>query len=521
MKSIQNKLLLVVISGLVLMIVLVTGVAVHMTHEVMHRDADRILNRLCEKEAAEINGMLNEMKTSVGIMEHYASEEFPGLDGIGSDSVRAPDEQKLKSLFCEIIAHSPEIDGAYVRFLPALSSPTAGFYVRTDGNGNFQDVSVTDLSKYDEDDERNTGWYYTAVKTGESVWYGPYFFPGNENQLVSYITPFYVNEKLVGIIGVDLEFSYLVDRINGITVYEEGYAVLLGNDNETVYNMNDEEIQKKDTSNPHTKATALLLNGMNLEIRADYQDIQSEIRPVLYQIMVSSALVLVVFILLTILVTRKIVAPLKSLTHSAQRIADGETDVTFAIQSRDEIGTLASVLDQTYQKVREYTRYINALAYRDSLTGIKNRTAYSEAVEEMEKSIQLGNPSFGVLVVDINDLKTANDTYGHDVGDDMIVYTSKLLSDVFKHSAVFRIGGDEFVVLLQGRDLETYRHLLDELEERIKSAIVFAGEEAIALSLAKGISFYDPQIDQVYDDVFIKADHAMYLHKQSQKNAVV
>lgn len=512
---------MVVISGLVLMIVLVTGIAVHMTHEVMHRDADRILNRLCEKEAAEINGMLGKMKSSVEIMEHYAITEFPGFEALSSEADRRPYEEKMKSLFSEIIGHSPEISGAYVRMNPEISSPTAGFCITIDGEGKVQEISPTDLSQYDAKDEKNTGWYYNAVKAGKPIWYGPYYFPSADKELISYIAPICYAGKLVGTIGVDLDLSYLLDWVEGITVYENGYALLLSQDKTVVYNMSREEVHERDAADPHTKATASLMNGMNLEVRAEYRDIQREIRPVLYQIIGSSALVLLFFILLTVFVTRKIVAPLKSLTHSAQRIADGEMDVTFAIQSRDEIGTLASVLDQTYQKVREYTKYINALAYRDSLTGIKNRTAYSEAVEELEKTIHLGNHPFGVLVVDINNLKMVNDTYGHDVGDDMIVYTAKLLTEVFRQSTVFRIGGDEFVVLLQNRDLEGYRQLLDEMDERLENESLSVEEEVIAVSLARGVSFYDPQIDRVYDDVFVKADHAMYLHKQSQKNSVV
>jgi GGDEF domain-containing protein len=77
------------------------------------------------------------------------------------------------------------------------------------------------------------------------------------------------------------------------------------------------------------------------------------------------------------------------------------------------------------------------------------------------------------------------------------------------------------VVLLQNRDLERYRQLLDEMDERLEKESLSVEEEVIAVSLARGVSFYDPQIDRVYDDVFVKADHAMYLHKQSQKNSVV
>ena len=117
----------------------------------------------------------------------------------------------------------------------------------------------------------------------------------------------------------------------------------------------------------------------------------------------------------------------------------GEADFSdVPIESKDEIGTLSKVLTSTYAKIQEYTTYINALAYRDSLTGIKNSTAYTEAITELNKSICTANPQFGVLVADINNLKETNDRYGHDVGNELIVHTSKVLVNTFKNSAVFR-----------------------------------------------------------------------------------
>ena len=86
--------------------------------------------------------------------------------------------------------------------------------------------------------------------------------------------------------------------------------------------------------------------------------------------------------------------------------------------------------------------YITALAYRDTLTGVKNTTAYNEAIADVEKQMNCGRPQFGVLVADVNDLKLVNDTYGHDAGNQMIQHASRLLGGTFRYSPLFRIGGD-------------------------------------------------------------------------------
>jgi diguanylate cyclase (GGDEF)-like protein len=217
------------------------------------------------------------------------------------------------------------------------------------------------------------------------------------------------------------------------------------------------------------------------------------------------------------------VRPLKQLTDTAEKIAGGVNDAKIediTINSKDEIGTLSRVLINSYKKIQEYTTYIDALAHRDSLTGVKNSTSYAEAIAEVNKEINLDNPRFGVLVADINNLKVTNDKYGHDVGNELIIHTAKILTETFKTSSVFRIGGDEFAVLLKGSDYENYRALLVSFDDNCSNDYISVYENKLPISIARGVSIYDPEIDVVYEDVFAKADHAMYLNKQETKLAM-
>ena len=263
---------------------------------------------------------------------------------------------------------------------------------------------------------------------------------------------------------------------------------------------------------------------MYLELRADYQDIQKDIRPMLRKIVVAFVIVLIASIFYTIFVTNRIVFPLKQLTKAAKKVSLGIVDADFAhipVDSRDEIGTLSRVLASSYKKIQEYTTYINALAYRDSLTGIKNSTAYIEAVTELNKEICCGNPKFGVLVADINNLKETNDKYGHDIGNDLIVHTANILTSIFKNSPIFRIGGDEFAVILKGQDLEQYRTLIEQMDEACGADHILVDDQMISIFVARGVALYDSAIDRVYEDVFAKADHAMYMNKEEGKRTTL
>ncbi|MBQ9964685.1 MAG: diguanylate cyclase [Clostridia bacterium] len=520
MKSIQTKILLVVIAGLLVITAVVSAIAVNMTHEVMHRDADRILTNATQREAAQINDVLGDVMKSSSIMEHYAVTELSSADDLKDETFRAEYLKSAEVMFTEIALNTTDIEGFYMRLDPTLTTGTSGFYKLIQADGSLKGMALTDLTQYEQDDRRNVGWYYEAVKAGKGIWMDPYYFPGHSNQLITFAQPMYVNRQLIGVIGFDMNFNHLVTRIDEIAVYEDGYAVLLSEDETTTYN----QVPEGHSHRPHTQSKVELKNGMFLQMGADYKDIQRDIHPMLSKIIWAFLVVLACAIVYTVIVTQKIVGPLKRLTAAAESLSMGVAEADFSqvpVESKDEIGTLSQVLTSTYAKIQEYTSYINALAYRDSLTGIKNSTAYTEAINELNKAIRTGNPQFGVLVADINNLKETNDRYGHDIGNELIVHTSKVLVDTFKTSAVFRIGGDEFAVLLQGEDYKQYRTLLEKLDDAYAHDFVSVCNNQVPVAVARGVALFDPNIDTVYEDVFSKADHAMYMHKEQSKTVRV
>ena len=137
----------------------------------------------------------------------------------------------------------------------------------------------------------------------------------------------------------------------------------------------------------------------------------------------------------------------------------------------------------------------------------------------MEKQMNCSRPEFGVLVADINNLKQTNDTLGHDAGNQLIIHASRLLGGTFRYSPLFRIGGDEFVVILTGKDFENYRSLLKHLDDASLQETLNVDGTEFFLSLARGVAIYNPSIDTTFNDVFHHADHAMYMHKQAMKQS--
>ena len=183
---------------------------------------------------------------------------------------------------------------------------------------------------------------------------------------------------------------------------------------------------------------------------------------------------------------------------------------TFVLEDLKEDRRLE--LEEMIRREEEHERELGSakqLAYRDSLTGVKSYNAYVEAEQQMDERISSGDvKEFGVAVFDVNGLKQMNDTHGHEAGDRLLQDACHLICARFKQSPVFRIGGDEFVVLLEGEDYKNRVSLLQTFEEQADMNLC-NGSTVVASGLA---TFRDGE-DNSYRQVFERADARMYDRK--------
>ena len=129
---------------------------------------------------------------------------------------------------------------------------------------------------------------------------------------------------------------------------------------------------------------------------------------------------------------------------------------------------------------------VRKIAYMDTLTGVGSKLAYAEEEATIDEAIREGTMSdLAVVVCDVNGLKYVNDTYGHAAGDEYIRAACQLICDVFAHSQIYRIGGDEFVAIVRGEDYERRNELLAELDRRSVVNIENNGAVVSAAELKK------------------------------------
>ena len=175
-----------------------------------------------------------------------------------------------------------------------------------------------------------------------------------------------------------------------------------------------------------------------------------------------------------------------------------------------EVRNIDDSIRKEQQQARELEKASN-LAHLDSLTKCLNYLAFQEARDEISSKIKDDNNNIAILMCDLNDLKHINDVAGHLVGDEFLIKTADMLRSVFSNSKVFRIGGDEFFIILEGEDFTNRYNLVSTIKNKSKENIK-ANAPVVAVGLAEpGKGTRD------FTSLFMEADQKMYEHKKQLK----
>ncbi len=545
MKSIQTKFIILILSCILTCSTVIGGAGIINAEKVVDENTAQLMNYRCSELSCEINALLSRIEQSVKTLSAFTDEHLESVDRLKNDGAYLQQfTAQLQSVAVNAANNTEGAVAVYVRFNPDFSPPTSGlFWSKTNLNGSFQQLTPTDFSKYSPTDVEHVGWYYIPVKNGKATWLAPY---ANENinvQMISYVIPIYKENQTVGVVGMDIDFNVIKELVEDVRIYETGYAFLTdekanvmchkaysfgisignvdksliplvaelenGTSGSSLFSYVSNDVAKK-------MAFRTLRNGMRLAVTAPLREIDKSKNELLWQIVISLLIIAPLAVLVTVLITRRMIKPLKELNTAAKKIAAGDLSIALTNQTKDEVGTLADSFQQTVQHLQKYINYINSLAYRDALTGVKNKAAYQEAERRLEEQMRQGRPEFAVVVLDINNLKRVNDQFGHDFGDMLIMDACKLICKSFPHSPVYRVGGDEFTVILEGASYTNYAQLLENLQSAIKEYNHMSHQDN-RLSIARGIAIYNSETDLVFSNVFKRADDAMYQNKADMK----
>ena len=241
---------------------------------------------------------------------------------------------------------------------------------------------------------------------------------------------------------------------------------------------------------------------------------------------------------------RRVARPIERIKNSAEAMAakchNSSALTLFAfedpgIRTNDELEDLSRAVATMCNEIKGYAdKLIHAnqqvgelqesfvkmdyLAYRDVLTGAGNKAAYERSAARLTLELQRGKGDFTLVMADLNYLKRINDNYGHDCGNKYIIGLHKILKQCFPGGEIFRIGGDEFVIILKGAvSLQAEKML-----KKAKKNMGRLGEDKSLppweqISCAMGLCHYDPARHKKVVDVFNEADACMYQDKKKMR----
>ena len=534
MHSLRTKITAMTIGAIIITMIIAAAFGVVAIQRLGMSDAEQMLRLLCEAGEKNLDDLFGNLEQNVRIVSSYVESD---LDGV-SDEELQNHLDRVSDVFKRILVKTNGIMTYYYRIDPAVSSSAKGFwFVNLDGEG-FAPHEVTDITQYNTEDTSQLVWFTVPKVTGEPVWLKPYITDNLDVRVISYNVPVYFDEQFVGVIGIELDYSAMAAQVNNITLYENGYAFITDADGMIVYHphMSIPEIEAKEIapdgivssdsivrySYKGTEKLAFrlpLINGDLLTVSAPLSEVNASWHKWIAVIVIAFLALLLVFILLIRRFSERITKPLQKLTEAAEQIDEGNYDCTLDYDGKDEIGALTNTFRRVTENLKKYISRLNDLAYADALTSLRNRGAFDIMVRDMQMRIDQpeGPPAFAVCMFDCNNLKQINDEYGHDKGDIYLKETARIICDVFEHSPVFRIGGDEFIAILQNRDYENREALLRLFDEKCSEKRETETDPWKKVNVSRGLADYEPQEDKLIDDVVRHADRAMYENKRSMK----
>ena len=230
-----------------------------------------------------------------------------------------------------------------------------------------------------------------------------------------------------------------------------------------------------------------------------------------------------------VLVQRVLVRPIKQLGDAAREIETGNFSLPVPQTDReDELGDLVRTFGRMRESVARHDRDIRRVAYSDALTGLSNRLAFRESLDQRLRALQGAGRQLALVFADLDDFKRVNDTLGHEAGDEVLLQVAGRIDRAVKSldgadAMVARFGGDEFVILLQASDGEPDGDVRAMVTRLAKALVADLGEPLILhgrqvfLGSSVGVALFPD--DASSGSLLMKnGDIAMYQAKVAGKN---
>lgn len=422
-------------------------------------------------------------------------------------------------------------------------------------------------------DLRTRPWYELAVQEGGVIFTEPYLNASKDNWVITIAKPVFGQEQeLLGVLGIDQSLQRVLEFLESEKASENGHSFLFDQAGGIISDPSGNgeagctfggDLTSRLVSAPHGFARTKVegsdgylrwqtLEGSELIVgtfapTSDFVDL----RALGLQLISTTLLIfLVVLALLFIFMRQHIVGPMMELGRDIMGISvDEDPGYRLPFHKYESFGSLRETinlalsktqehfehvmyqqeelsaayaqlvaheeqLQAQYNEIKQHEAHAQFLAEHDSLTGLYNRRKFEDDLRSSLEAGQVG----AVFMLDIDDFKNINDTQGHIYGDRVLQSVAQLLEQQLCHQAtVYRFGGDEFLVLIEGKvEPGEIRQCVDEVVRILDETSVVEGRHNY-ITTSIGVVRY-PFDGTTVDELLIKADIAMHNAKKTGKN---
>jgi len=283
--------------------------------------------------------------------------------------------------------------------------------------------------------------------------------------------------------------------------------------------------------------------GLYLVSETEHANAFAPAHAVTKQIFIVDVCIILLFSVLAFKITLAIMKPIEALSAGAQRIAEGQVDYQIPVPANndDELGLLTRTFNDMMAKLRSNqleieqdrvrlgekndelqlaNQILSQLSITDGLTKLHNHRYFQDSLTREIKRVSRTKAPLSLIMIDIDDFKSLNDTHGHAAGDEVLISLAAIMNDSARQSdLIARYGGEEFVVLMPNTDLAGGVHLAEKIRMNVEATRLIIGDnmKPVEVTISLGVALYAGN----RREFFMEADRALYQAKAVGKNCVI
>ena len=336
-----------------------------------------------KKKKLELNNFFNSAENIVNEFQDYI------LTNLDEDRLLIDSEYEqeymtnLSKVMSSISAFQKGAVCTYFRMEMSKYGPTRGLFLTGEYQKTYVSIRTTDLSKYSPGDIEHVGWYYLPIWKKAPVWTPPYNNLSLRQKMISYSVPLYRNEKLLGVVGIDLSLAVIEDMVNSLQL-ENAKGLLIGDQQNLIHlntryeqtkaversaelsmlmdkfnNPDNQPLQKFNwEGNSYYGTLTKLDNGMSYITAVSQKELLKPVYGQILSLLIAFVIVSILFSILLSFSFKKVITPIRIINKTTNRLARGELYIDIPYQSNNEIGTLANNIRLMTSQLKEYIEYI-------------------------------------------------------------------------------------------------------------------------------------------------------------------